>query len=99
MKTLTLLSNATSTTTGTAQKASAFYNTSNTQTVAITGTFIGTVVIQGTLAKEPTADDSDYVVLATVTASESTVIPGNFTYIRAKVTAYTSGTISSTLSY
>jgi hypothetical protein len=97
MKTLTLLSNANSVTTGTTQKAASFYVKSNTQTVATTGTFVGTVTIQGTLAKEPT--DNDYFNIQDITASGSIVVPGNFTFLRAKVTAFTSGTITTTLSY
>ena len=100
MKTYTLLSNysgAPMPFTSTEQKASSYYANSNTQTVATTGTFVATVMLQGTLVENPT--NSDFFDIQTISSSGSVNISGNFTYIRAKVTAYTSGTITSTLSY
>jgi hypothetical protein len=101
MKTYTLLSNYTSSaaTTGTGQKASSYYNKTNTQTVAFThNLFVGTATLQGTLEKEPL--DADYFAVQTLTAGTSATVPGNFTFLRVKIDAGSTGTITNiTLSY
>jgi hypothetical protein len=100
MKTLTLLSNYSNTasTIGSSQKAAAYYIKANTQTIAFTdASFVGTVTLEGTLEKEPT--DSDYFTIQTITPG-SVNVSGNFTFLRVKVDAGSTGTITSiTLSY
>ena len=60
--------------------------------------FIGTITIQGTLATSPT--DADYFAVATTTQDSTTGsiienFTGNYVWVRAVVSNWTSGAITS----
>jgi hypothetical protein len=93
---------------GTRQKASDYYiSKSGTQSVLFdVDDFVGDVTIQGTLDADPEVDDQWFDIYefpddsSATTATISYTIKGNFTWLRARVTNFTSGTINSiTLTY
>lgn len=93
---------------GTRQKAADYYiSRSGTQSVLFSvDDFVGDVIIQGTLDADPVADDQWFDIYefpddsSATTATISHTIKGNFTWVRARVTNFTSGTINSvTLTY
>lgn len=87
---------------GDRQQAANYYRrTSSTQTVSfITTDLVARIKIQGTLDTSPT-EDYQWVDLLTVGSAStpaslysSAAITGNFTWLRAKVVDFTSGTIN-----
>lgn len=62
-------------------------------TFQITGITTATVLLQGS------HEGTDWVTLATVTSDDGYVLTDPWKYIRANVSAYTSGTISVTLGW
>lgn len=105
---LTLLSQTLALTTGDKQPAACYYisgKTMQTLTWRLTG-FLGVAVVQATLVDNPT-EDSDWFTIYNLVCTSSngnggtllvpkigyTNINGNFAWIRANVTSYTSGTI------
>jgi hypothetical protein len=106
---ITLLSQTTAVTTGNKQPAACYYisgNTLQTLTWKLTG-LLGTVVVQATLADDPT-DESDWFAIYNIVCTSGNGnggtllepkigfinINGNFAWVRAKVVSYTSGTIN-----
>ena len=93
---------------GTRQKAADYYiSKSGTQSVLFdVNDFVGDVIIQGTLDADPEVEDQWFDIYefpddsSATTATISYTIKGNFTWLRARVTNFTSGTINSvTLTY
>jgi hypothetical protein len=93
---------------GTRQKASDYYiSKSGTQSVLFdVNDFIGDVTIQGTLDADPEVDNQWFDIYefpddsSATTATISHTVKGNFTWLRARVTNFTGGTINSvTLTY
>jgi hypothetical protein len=89
------------------QKAANYYlQGTGLQTVAFfTTALVGTVTVEATLETTPTSD-ADWFTVYTLpgttplTGNSSTNITGNFTWIRARVSNFTAGTINKiTLSY
>lgn len=64
--------------------------------VFLEGPFVGTVVMQvsSNNIAWATARDSSGAAINSITSPGYWVIPGQFTFVRANVTAYTSGTIT-----
>ena len=106
--TLTLLPQTLALTTGNKQPASCYYvsgKTLQTLTWKLTG-FLGTVLVQASIVDNPT-EDSDWFAVYNIVCTPSNgnggtlLVPkigfvdvnGNFAWIRANVTAYTSGTV------
>lgn len=106
--TLTLLPQTLALTTGNKQPAACYYvsgKTLQTLTWKLTS-FLGTVVVQASIADDPT-EDSDWFAIYNIVCtpgngnggtSESPKIGymnvnGNFAWVRANVISYTSGTI------
>jgi hypothetical protein len=105
---LILLSQTTSVTVGAQQPASCYHVSGKTlQTLIwkLTG-FVGTVTVQATLADTPN-DETDWFPVQNIVCTVNngnggtlldpkvgfTNINGNFSWIRAKVASYTSGTV------
>ena len=98
---------------GDRQKGVGYYKRSgSTQTVRFrTDDFAGVITIQGSLDTDPTADtewfdlytfpgDSAQDGSTAISADFSTSLTGNFAWLRASVSAFTGGTITSvTLTY
>jgi hypothetical protein len=93
---------------GERQKAADYYiSRSGTQSVLFdVNDFTGDVIIQGTLDADPQLDDQWFDIYefpddsSATTATISHTIKGNFTWLRARVTNFTSGVINSvTLTY
>lgn len=93
--------------TGDRQKGVGYYKrSSSTQTVRfITDDFVGNITIQGSLDSDPTIDsewfdvytfpnDSTQDGSTAISIDFSTSIAGNFTWVRAKVSAFNSGIIT-----
>lgn len=83
-------------------KADGYYGyTDGLHTVAVaTDGFVGVISIQGTLASEPTEDDwftvTSYGDGSSVTTTNTVEnFTGNFVYVRANVTNFTAGSITS----
>lgn len=98
---------------GTKQKAVAYYKSTNTsQTVRFRADeFVGTVVVQATLDTDP-QQDADWFDVYTfpgdsvndgstaITTDFTTVIAGNFTWMRVSINEFTSGSLGQiTLTY
>ena len=89
---------------GDRQKGVGYYRRrTSTQSVRfqLTG-FVGTITLQGTLDADPQTDSEwfDVYETSTGTGDFSQAITGNFTWLRARVTDFTSGTITAvTLTY
>jgi hypothetical protein len=107
--TLTLLPQTVALVTGTKQPAASYYvsgKTLQTLTWKLTA-FLGTVVVQATIADDPT-DESDWFAIYNLvctpgngnggTLLEPKVgfmnVNGNFSWVRARVISYTSGTVT-----
>jgi hypothetical protein len=93
---------------GERQKAADYYiSRSGTQSVLFdVDDFVGDVIIQGTLDADPQVDGQWFDIYefpddsSATTATISHTIKGNFTWLRARVTNFTSGVINSvTLTY
>lgn len=93
---------------GDRQKGVGFYKrSSSTQTVRFrTDDFVGTITIQGSLDSDPTTDsewfdvyefpnDSTQDGSTAISTDFSTSITGNFVWLRATVSGFTGGTITS----
>ena len=106
--TLTLLPQTVALATGNKQPASCYYvsgKTLQTLTWKLTG-FLGTVLVQASIADDPTVESDWFAIYNIVCTSGNgnggtlldpkigyINITGNFAWVRAKVTAYTSGTV------
>jgi hypothetical protein len=93
---------------GTQQKAVSYYRSRrSTQSVRFQlNEFVGTITIQGTLDADPETDGQWFDVYeygdgsTQETGDFSETIKGNFTWLRARVTGFVGGTITSvTLTY
>lgn len=91
--------------TGERREAAAYYVArSNLQTLSwsLASSFVGTIAIQASLVTDPGSNDwtTVYTIPSNTTKSGYTNIDGNYTWIRAVVSAWTDGTINTVnLSY